>query len=173
MDYQSAQSEYDLALEALTKAQSQQAPTRGQPKGLEWDFSNPILAGSKLPRPSFNSYNSYGTGGNIDLSQYQQRLDAARSALEASKNAQKRALQSQAQYGKLTGQASNALYGGILGYNPQPMTAEGGQSFAVPQGNLQQPFSNMQGILGQAQRPQFMSQGGGMGDMMQPKLRMY
>jgi hypothetical protein len=79
----------------------------------------------------------------------------------------------QAQYGRLTGQASNALYGGILGYNPQPMTAEGGQSFAPPQGNLQQPFSNMQGILGQAQRPQFMSQGGGMGDMMQPKLRMY
>jgi hypothetical protein len=168
MDYQSAQSEYDLALEALTKAQSQQAPTRGQPKGWGWNYN-----ANGVPT-TYGVIPASGGGTNkVDLSAYQQRLDAARSALEASKNAQKGALQSQAQYGKLTGQASNALYGGILGYNPQPMTAEGGQSFAVPQGNLQQPFSNMQGILGQAQRPKFMSQGGGMGDMMQPKLRMY
>jgi hypothetical protein len=75
----------------------------------------------------------------------------------------------QEQYGRLTGQASNALYGGILGYNPQPMMAEGGQSFAAPQGNLQSPFANMQGILGQSTRPQF---AGGMGQMMQPKFNM-
>jgi hypothetical protein len=75
----------------------------------------------------------------------------------------------QAQYGNLTGQASNALYGGILGYNPQAMMAEGGQSFSPPQGNLQNPFANMQGILGQSTRPQF---AGGMGQMMQPKFNM-
>ena len=74
----------------------------------------------------------------------------------------------QAQYGRLTGQASNALYGGILGYNPQPMTALGGQQFAAPQGNLQSPFAQMQGILGSTQRPQF----GGMGQMMQPRFNM-
>ena len=74
-----------------------------------------------------------------------------------------------AHYGKLTGQASDALYGGILGYNPQPMTANGGQQFALPQGNLQNPFANMQGILGQSMRPQF---AGGMGQMMQPKFNM-
>jgi hypothetical protein len=76
----------------------------------------------------------------------------------------------QAQYSKLTGQASNALYGGILGYQPQPMTAAGGEQFAAPQGNLQAPFANIQGILG---RPQFQGQfTGGMGQMMQPKFNM-
>jgi hypothetical protein len=79
----------------------------------------------------------------------------------------------QAQYGRLTGQASDALYGGILGYNPKPMTAMGGQQFAAPQGDLQLPFGNMQGLLGQPQKQQFMPQMGGMGEMMQPKMRMY
>jgi hypothetical protein len=57
----------------------------------------------------------------------------------------------QQQMGRLTGQASDVLYGGILGYQPKPMTAMGGQQFAPPQGNLVDPFQNMQGLLGRSQ----------------------
>lgn len=57
----------------------------------------------------------------------------------------------QPQLNRLTQQASNALYGGLLGYNPQPMMSGGQnpQSFAAPQGNFRDAFSNMQGLLGQ------------------------
>lgn len=55
------------------------------------------------------------------------------------------------QMGRLTGQASDALYGGILGYQPKPMTAMGGQQYEPPQGNLVDPFLNMQGLLGRSQ----------------------
>ena len=54
---------------------------------------------------------------------------------------------------KLTGQASGALNGGLLGYSPSMMTAPNGQSFAAPQGNFRDPYTSMQGILGGAQPP--------------------
>jgi len=53
----------------------------------------------------------------------------------------------QQQIGRLTGQASNALYGGLLGYQPQAMQG-GGQSFAAPQGDFRSAFGGMQGLLG-------------------------
>ena len=169
MDYQSAQSAYDLALQEYQKLLGTGTGKGNTASAATFGFDR--IGGGLSQYPSFRQNTGGGNANGAYLNDSRGRLDAARSALDAARASQQGSLQNQ--YGKLTGQASNALYGGILGYSPQPMVAEGGQSFAPPQGNLQQPFGNMQGILGQAQRPQFMSQGGGMADMMQPKLRMY
>lgn len=55
--------------------------------------------------------------------------------------------QLQPQYNKLTEQARNALYGGLLGYQAPALTSGGSnpQSFAAPQGGFRFPF----GLLNQ------------------------
>lgn len=57
----------------------------------------------------------------------------------------------QPQLDRLTGQANNALYGGLLGYNQNLPMQSGGQNpqtFAAPQGNFRDAFAGMQGLLG-------------------------
>lgn len=52
---------------------------------------------------------------------------------------------------RLTQQANNALYGGLLGYNQNLPMMSGGQNpqtFAAPQGNFRDAFAGMQGLLG-------------------------
>lgn len=55
--------------------------------------------------------------------------------------------QLQPQFNKLTGQARDALYGGLLGYQSPSLTSGGSnpQSFAAPQGGFRFPF----GLLNQ------------------------
>ena len=55
--------------------------------------------------------------------------------------------QLQPQFNKLTGQARDALYGGLLGYQAPALTSGGSnpQSFAAPQGGFRFPF----GLLNQ------------------------
>lgn len=57
----------------------------------------------------------------------------------------------QPQLNRLTQQANNALYGGLLGYNQNMPMMSGGsnpQTFAAPQGNFRDAFAGMQGLLG-------------------------
>lgn len=57
----------------------------------------------------------------------------------------------QNQFNRLTQQANNALYGGLLGYNHNlPMMSAGSnpQTFAAPTGNFRDAFAGMQGLLG-------------------------
>lgn len=59
--------------------------------------------------------------------------------------------QIQPQMNRLTQQANNALYGGLLGYNQNMPLMSGGsnpQSYAAPQGNFRDAFAGMQGLLG-------------------------
>jgi hypothetical protein len=61
-----------------------------------------------------------------------------------------RAAALQAQYNRLAGQASNALNGGLLGYQPSQIQAAGSnpQTFNAPQGNFRNSFAGLQGLLG-------------------------
>lgn len=57
----------------------------------------------------------------------------------------------QPQLNRLTGQANNALYGGLLGYNQNMPMMSGGsnpQTFSAPQGDFRSAFAGMQGLLG-------------------------
>jgi hypothetical protein len=59
--------------------------------------------------------------------------------------------QIQPQLNRLTQQANNALYGGLLGYNHNlPMMSGGSnpQTFQAPQGDFRSAFAGMQGLLG-------------------------
>jgi hypothetical protein len=59
--------------------------------------------------------------------------------------------QIQPQLNRLTQQANNALYGGLLGYNQNMPMMSGGsnpQTFAAPQGDFRSAFAGMQGLLG-------------------------
>lgn len=60
-----------------------------------------------------------------------------------------RAAALQAQYNRLAGQASNALNGGLLGYQPSQIKAAGPnpQTFNAPQGNFRNSFAGLQGLL--------------------------
>lgn len=170
MDLNQAQQAYDLALQEYQASLNQPnlyADSSGNVKTQSGVRQDPIFG--------MAGYNGGGIGGIASYSpissggvnpQSKSALDAARRALEEAQSAQRGKLSTQ--YDRLTGQASNALYGGILGYNPSAMQSNTGKLFEAPQGNLQAPFQNMQGILG---RPSsFMS--GGMGQMMQPKFNM-
>lgn len=56
----------------------------------------------------------------------------------------------QNQYNRLAQQASNALNGGLLGYQPSQIQAAGSnpQTFNAPQGNFRNSFAGLQGLLG-------------------------
>jgi hypothetical protein len=58
--------------------------------------------------------------------------------------------QVQNQVNRLTGQARDALYGGILGYQPQSLVSGGDkpQTFAAPQGGFRFPFGLLNGSQG-------------------------
>lgn len=171
MDLQQAQQAYDLALKEYQAGMNT--------PNLYADMSGNVKTGSSLRQTPLGMqgydglngigglkiYNPISRGGYSPQSK--SALDAARMALEQAQSAQRNKLGTQ--YDKLTGQASNALYGGILGYNPSAMQSATGAQFQAPQGNLQAPFGQMQGVLG---RPQFNMGGGGMGQMMQPKFNM-
>lgn len=173
MDLQQAQQAYDLALKEYQAGMNQTnlyADNGGNVKTSAGLRQDPIFG-----MMGYDGIN--GLGGIKGFSpissggynpQSKSALDAARMALEQAQSAQRNKLGTQ--YDKLTGQASNALYGGILGYNPSAMQSATGAQFQAPQGNLQAPFGAMQGVLG---RPQFQGQfQGGMGQMMQPKFNM-
>ena len=59
--------------------------------------------------------------------------------------------QMQAQMNRLTGQARDALYGGLLGYQSPGLQSGGSnpQSFAAPQGSFRFPFGLLNGNGGQ------------------------
>lgn len=62
----------------------------------------------------------------------------------------------QPQLNRLTQQANNALYGGLLGYNQNMPMMSGGsqpQTFAAPQGDFRSAMTGMQGLLGQGSQP--------------------
>lgn len=56
----------------------------------------------------------------------------------------------QNQYNRLAQQASNALNGGLLGYQPSQIQAAGSnpQTYNAPQGNFRNSFAGLQGLLG-------------------------
>jgi hypothetical protein len=170
MDLQQAQQAYDLALQEYQDSLNKpslfadnmgnvktESGLRQTPLGMQgYDGINGI-GGLKIYSPVS------GMGGGVAD---RGGLDAARKALEAAQSEQRNKLGTQ--YDRLTGQASNALYGGILGYNPSAMQSPTGRMFQAPQGNFRNQFANMQGILGSQPSPVM----GGMGQMMQPKFNM-
>jgi hypothetical protein len=129
------------------------------PQNVQWFDGQPYIVSPQttirstvanawggIPDPISNKMfdNTVQSGGLTLIPGYGQQPQAANTPPVMNQNVKQ-------QMGRLTGQASDALYGGILGYQPKPMTAMGGQQFAPPQGNLVDPFLNMQGILGRSQ----------------------